>query len=283
MVRSYVHRRLGLWGVPMLLAGAAGLAHAAGGVEMQYAPIPGGIFLPLYGNPSVNSISQRSAGVQRSPAVKVLPFSLSVYPVTKAQFRDFVSDHPEWRRSAAKRLFTDEAYLRSWKSDLEFSGDADQPATEVSWFAAKAFCKAHGGRLPTTPEWEYAGRASETKPDGTQDEAFLSRILSWYSKPDMELGHAGGWKNFYGVYDMHGLVWEWVSDFNSALVTGESRGDAELERNLFCGGGAIFASEKQKRDYAAFMRYAFRSSLQGTFSLPRLGFRCARNRDKGSS
>ena len=76
---------------------------------------------------------------------------------------------------------------------------------------------------------------------------------------------------------MHGLVWEWVADFNSALVTGESREDGTMESNMFCGGAAALASDRQKLDYAIFMRFAFRSSLEGQSALPHLGFRCARD------
>ena len=244
-------------------------------------PVPGGQFVPLYADSAKTASSPVKAGAaaKNPPAapVTVAPFLLSRYPVTKAEFVEFVRIHPEWRRSAVKRLFADAGYLKSWSSDLEYSGDALQPATEVSWFAAKAFCKSRGQRLPTTPEWEYAARASETKADATADEAYLSRILEWYGRAGNDTSKVGLWKNVFGVYDMHGLIWEWVADFNSALITGESRGDAQTERNLFCGGGAMFASEKQKRDYAAFMRYAFRSSLEGTFALPQLGFRCALN------
>jgi formylglycine-generating enzyme required for sulfatase activity len=74
---------------------------------------------------------------------------------------------------------------------------------------------------------------------------------------------------------MHGLVWEWVEDFNSAMVTGESRADSGIERDLFCGSGAASASDF--RDYAAFMRYAFRSSLDAKYAVSNLGFRCARS------
>ena len=83
-----------------------------------------------------------------------------------------------------------------------------------------------------------------------------------------------GLRNVYGVVGLHGLVWEWTLDFNSALVTGESRADASLDRSRYCGSGAAGAGDFE--DYAAFMRYAFRSSLEARYTVPNLGFRGVR-------
>jgi formylglycine-generating enzyme len=70
-------------------------------------------------------------------------------------------------------------------------------------------------------------------------------------------------------------VWEWVDDFNTALVTGESRADTGLERTLFCGAGAV--SARDLTNYPAFMRAGFRSSLHASYVVPNLGFRCAKS------
>jgi formylglycine-generating enzyme required for sulfatase activity len=80
--------------------------------------------------------------------------------------------------------------------------------------------------------------------------------------------------NFHGARGLHGLVWEWVDDFNTAMVTGESRGDSGLERDLFCGSGSVGA--RDTGNYAAFMRQALRSSLKANNTTTSLGFRCAR-------
>lgn len=82
------------------------------------------------------------------------------------------------------------------------------------------------------------------------------------------------YKNIYGVWDLHGLIWEWVEDFNSIFVTGESREDGNFNKNLFCGSGGLNGANKE--DYAAYMRFAFRSSLKGNSSVWNLGFRCVR-------
>ena len=64
-------------------------------------------------------------------------------------------------------------------------------------------------------------------------------------------------------------------DFNSALVTRESRADASLERKLYCGSGVVGASDFT--DYAAFMRFAFRASLKANYAVPNLGFRTVKD------
>jgi sulfatase modifying factor 1 len=77
------------------------------------------------------------------------------------------------------------------------------------------------------------------------------------------------------VRDLHGLIWEWTSDFNSAIVTGDARGDTGIERQLFCGSGSLGAGDRNA--FPAFMRFGFRSSLKASYTVHNLGFRCARD------
>lgn len=219
----------------------------------------------------------------RSPdqplAIPVAAFLLDEHPVTNADYLAFVTANPNWRRSQTSELFADEAYLRHWASDLDLGPDAailaDLPVVNVSWYAARAYARYHGKRLPSLAEWEYVARASETNPDGTSEESHTQRILEWYVKPNPPFAAwtQGNFRNVHGIYDMHGLVWEWVENFNTSLTTGESRGDTGLERDLFCGSASVGAADF--RDYASFMRYGFRSSLQAKYSVGNLGFRCA--------
>lgn len=211
-------------------------------------------------------------GAQEIPA-----FYLDERPVTNREYLEFVTAVPEWRRSRVPPLFADEGYLAGWVSDLEPGGAPNAPVVTVSWFASRAYCEWVGKRLPTLAEWERTAVASETEPDGRELPAFHQRILDWYGQPTPStLAEVKStFRNYWGAWDMHGLVWEWVADFNTALVTGESRGDAGLDRGLFCGSGSVGAADF--RDYAAFMRYAFRSSLQGRYTVRNLGFRGARD------
>lgn len=226
-----------------------------------------GVYTPLFRNPDDPIV------------IPVDGFLIDRYPATNGEYLKFVTENPRWQRSTVKRLFADANYLKHWESDLK-PGDAaptDAPVIYVSWFAAKSYAKWVNKRLPTVAEWEYVAAASETKAYATKDPEYLSAILNWYASPTPEVLSVVGENepNFHGVHDLHGLIWEWTSDFNTALVTGESRGDTGLERQLFCGAGAQGATDRS--DYAAFMRYGFRSSLKASYCINNLGFRCARD------
>jgi formylglycine-generating enzyme required for sulfatase activity len=211
---------------------------------------------------------------QDKARVPVGAFYLDRYLVTNDQFVDFLRQQPEWGRGQIKPVFADANYLRQLDAG---SVDAigQQPVTNVSWFAAAAYCESRGKRLPAVDEWEFAGQASREAPDGTKDPNYRQQILEWYSKPaSMRLPDVHATEpNFWGVHGMHGVVWELVEDFNSALVTGESRADSQLETSLYCGAGA--AASVDPGDYAAFMRYAMRSSYEGDYTMTSMGFRCA--------
>lgn len=216
---------------------------------------------------------------EQSPRRKVNAFRVQAALVTNAEFLDFLRKYPQWRKNKAPKIFADQNYLKSFSSDLKLAMglNSNAPATYVSYFAAQAYCQSVGMQLPTTDQWEYMAMASDSKADASQDQQFLNRILEWYAEPKTDGGLPSVKRrpaNFYGVFDLHGLVWEWVEDFNSNLVTGESREDGNLNRNLFCGAGGMAGGNKE--NYAAFMRFAFRSSLKGNSTAWNLGFRCAR-------
>lgn len=274
-------------GIVLWVAAAAatlpGSASAAPVPGTDMRGIPSGSYLPLY-RPRATDGDSTPARRVPAPEVRVGAFVMDVHPVTNGEFLAFVRAHPEWRRSRVKRLFADASYLQHWKGDLELGPGAPpaSPVVHVSWFAARAFARARDARLPTVDEWEYVAAASETARDATREPAFQDRLRAWYSRPTADPLPAVGstYRNMYGIEDMHGLVWEWTLDFNSALVTGESRADASIERTLYCGAGAVGATDFE--NYAAFMRYAFRSSLQARYCVANLGFRCARDAPSGA-
>ena len=240
----------------------AGAAAPAGMVR-----IPDGVYLPLF-----RTVKDPS----RTP---VPAFYLDERPVTNAEFLAFVTGTEKWRRSRVSPLFADASYLDTWKDDLNPGPGAppDAPVVCVSWFAARAYARWVGKRLPSTAEWELAAGAGYTRADGKNDERFQLDLYAWLAHPVPAVQPAVALTrpNFYGVRDLSGLVFEWVDDFNTAMVTGESRADSGLERNLFCGAGS--AGAKDTSDYAAFMRMDLRSSLRANNTMLSLGFRCARD------
>jgi formylglycine-generating enzyme required for sulfatase activity len=221
----------------------------------------------------VTGAALRSAlPVGQQEHVTVRSFLLQRHPVTNADFLAFVRANPQWRRGATPQALAGGDYLAHWTGPLEPGPHAQdrQPVTRVSWFAAEAYCEAQEARLPYWYEWELAAAASATARDARSDPSWRQQILDWYARP----GSAPlppvqqGVANVYGIYDLHGLVWEWVQDFNSLLPA-----DADPEK--FCGSGA--QNLQQKENYAVLMRIALLGSLQAADTGHALGFRCARD------
>jgi formylglycine-generating enzyme required for sulfatase activity len=227
---------------------------------------------PLVGVPAG---SWRPSWRKNAAAVTVAAFELEAHPVTNAQFLAFVAAKPEWRRSQVKRLFADAGYLAHWTDDLSFAAEhAQRPVTGVSWFAARAYAAWRGRRLPLTAEWERAEALARG-----EDPTAVRRALEWCARHDPQLPFVTRDAGSPRVRDLHGVVWEWVDDFATALGTGDARGDAAGDDALFCGAGALAAADPT--DYLAFMRFAMRGSLRGAYTLRNLGFRCAAGGDGG--
>ena len=238
-----------------------------------------GYFIPLYGVLKKNT--NVATNLQKPEQIFVEDFFLDIYPVRNIDYLKFVRENPSWKKSNVVRLFANSNYLFDWQKDTTLSTNLDpySPVTMISWYAAKAYCECQGKRLPTTEEWEYVARASETKRDARKEKDFNQKIITSYETPKAYNQKVGStFKNYWGIYDLHGLVWEWTYDFNSVLITGESRKDVDTDRKLFCAGGAVGTSDLM--NYAAYMRYAFRGSLKANYVIRNLGFRCAKSIDE---
>ena len=216
--------------------------------------VKGGLYSPLFREPDE---SDR----------KISAFYLDDRPVSRQQFAVFLKANPEYAKDRIASRMADSSYLEGWKDGLFPEGTGGYPVTSVSWFAARAYCKSVGGRLPSVDEWEFAAQAQ--RPEN------LKVILAWYEKPSDQLESVDRLKPdaATGLAGMHGLVWEWTEDFSSVILQGDSRSSNETSGDAFCGAGALKA--KRPEEYATFMRYAFRSSLKPKSSARALGFRCA--------
>jgi formylglycine-generating enzyme required for sulfatase activity len=232
----------------------------------EMAALPGGSFTPFF-----KFVPAKGRAVAEPRPVAIRAFRLDRKPVSNAQFASFLRANPQWRRSKAMSLFVDSRYLFRWHDDLAPpEGEEDAPATNVSWFAAQAFCEARGLRLPTTDEWEYA------LADGGRDKDRVEETsLQWFAEPNRrkppDVGRGG--PNGFGLYDMVGLIWEWTEDFGATGAGTEQRNTSSKDDAQFCGGGA--AGVRDASDYPGFMRYALRASLKAAYTQDNLGFRCA--------
>lgn len=236
------------------------------GIADERAVVPTGLYSPLYGLE------------KDQKEFKVNAFEIDRLPVTKNDFSKFINKNMEWRPDQVKRMLAEKNYLHEWKRLSRHSyraphGEGSYPVTNVSYFAAQAYCKWRGGRLPSTLEWEYVAAASEKKANASKDPEFSAKILAWYSAPQPPRLVKQRAANYYGVYDLHGLVWEWTGDYNSSFITGDNRQDGEKTKDFFCGNSATGSENREA--YAAFMRYAMRGTLEPSFTIEKLGFRCA--------
>ena len=137
------------------------------------------------------------------------PFYMGVHEVTNAQWKRVMGSVPS-----------------NWK-------DGDQPVEEVSWEEAVEFCGRLSAlpeertagrvyRLPTEAEWEYACRAGTTTQYSFGDDETRLGDYGWFDGNSGSKTHAVGQKkpNAWGLYDMHGNVWEWCSDWYGAYSDG---------------------------------------------------------------
>ena len=218
---------------------------------------------------------QPIVGEQGIQYVEIAPFALDAAQVSNAQFLEFVTANPAWRRDRIPGVFADKGYLSHWSGPLtlgEGAAAADRPVTRVSWFAARAYCESKGGRLAGIDEWEYAA-LRQRQLSGQSGSEYAHELFAWYASPiaDGLRPVASGKPGPLGLHDLHGLVLEWVEDYQLVLGMGE---EADLTTGS-CGDTARFLPDIDEEHYATFFRYQSRSNYTPRTTTNTLGFRCA--------
>jgi WD40 repeat protein len=180
--------------------------------------------------------------------VTIAPFAMGKYEVTNAQFAAFLNEKGNQEENGGLWLNIDPGYtkIRTTKDDkFEVEeGYENYPVVGVSWYGANEYCqwltvKADiTFRLPTEAEWEYACRAGTESKYSFGDSTGGHEKYGWFRSNSGSGPHEVGQKfaNNFGLYDMHGNMWEWCLD-------GWSR---NYERTPW-DGGAVRPEEDEKR------------------------------------
>ena len=200
-----------------------------GAVQIDLLRIPPGEF--AMGSPEGEEGHASNEGPVRRVRLSKA-FYLGRFEITQAQYRAVMGDAPGGAE-----------------------GDGDMPVSQITYAEALEFCRHLSSaanvdvRLPTEAEWEYACRA------GTQErycsgsaEAELGRV-AWYSGNSQGKAHPVGQKqpNAWGIYDMHGNVWEYCADFIDDYATMASTdpvGRVTPRHGAMRGGGWMHGSEE---------------------------------------
>ena len=217
--------------------------------------------------------------------VYVDAFYMDKYEVTNAQYKAFIDANPRWQKDHIPDTYHDGGYLKRWNGNSYPNGKCSHPVTHVSWYAAMAYAKWAGKRLPTEAEWEKAARGKL----GGQKYPWGNSIDPSRANYNRNIGATtlvGEYDpNAYDLYDMTGNVLEWcldvydkdfythfplrnpVSGTNIPKIISDF---TNVKDNRILRGGSWF-SETQ---YARVANRRFRPPLHTSASV---GFRCVRD------
>lgn len=218
--------------------------------------------------------------------VRLYSFYLDKYEVTNADFKRFLDKNSAWRKNKIAAEFHNGKYLQHWKVDDFPKEKANHPVVFVPWYAAIAFCQSLGKRLPIEAEWEFAARGGlfgKQFPWG--DEMPDKRRANFGAS---EIGAATGVGSYppngYGLFDMAGNVWEFLSDEWQKYPA-----NIDIQVSPVAGGDFFYKdSYRQIRTRRVIrggswggapvnLRVAYRDSHAPENAGDHVGFRCAQN------
>jgi formylglycine-generating enzyme required for sulfatase activity len=200
-------------------------------IGMKLVLIPKGTF--MMGSPE--SEEGRKENETQHEVTISKDYYLGVTEVTQAQYEKVIGKNPSYYQGA-----------------IVGNENADLPVEQVSWDDAVEFCKKLSElpeeikagrvyRLPTEAQWEYACRAGSKTAYSFDDEEGLLPEHGWFNRNSSNRTHTVGLlePNAWGLYDMHGNVWEWCSDWYEEYpkgAVGDPTGPSKGAHRVFRGG-----------------------------------------------
>ena len=208
-------------------------------------------------------------------AVTIPSFYIDRTEVTNAQFKRFIEQNPEWQKDRIQAEYHNGKYLQQWNGTSFPAGQDDHPVVFISWYAAAAFCRAQGKRLPTEAEWEYAARGGLNRQDFPWGDELPDKSRANYGASEIKapVKVASYLANGYGIHDMAGNVWEFLADewqkypLKAALTASvDTFSQVKTRRALRGGsfGGGVVN-----------LRVTYRDSHLPENAVEHVGFRCA--------
>ena len=143
--------------------------------------------------------------------VHVDAFYMDTHEVTNLDYKKFVLANPQWQKDRIPRSLHNGDYLDHWTGNSYPRGKVNHPVVYVSWYAAVAYSKWAGKRLPTEAEWEKAARGGKSGlkyPWGNTIGAGKAN----YDRNVGDTREVGSYSANGGLHDMVGNVWEWCLD-----------------------------------------------------------------------
>jgi formylglycine-generating enzyme required for sulfatase activity len=211
--------------------------------------------------------------------VEVGEFSIDRTPVTNAQFAAFLNKAGVKGPNGEHWYDVDDNDARihqrngKWVPDSQYE---NHPAVEVSWFGAGAYCQWAGKRLPNEAQWEKAARGTDGRkyPWGNEPPDRSRAHFSTGYNQTVPVGSFPKGASAYGLLDMAGNTWEWVSSAYLPYPYNAYDGREDLTRRLdrgTRGGGHDSTAEQLSASYRG--RHVSRNFRSGHHNI---GFRCAR-------
>jgi len=204
---------------------------------IQLILVPAGTFTMGTNDPDASSNPQPARQVTITR-----PFYVGRTEVTNGQYRRFMKAMPDYQGEADVDPAYD-LYLRHFRGKSVMSDADDHPVVYVSWQNANAFCDWASLAIPSEAQWEYACRAGATTKFSFGDDLADIPQYAWV---DLAAGHethpvATKLPNAWGLYDMHGNVWEWCADdyisgYEDAPADESVRRDPDAQTKPLRGG-----------------------------------------------